>query len=134
MVFGAIGGIFVFITALGVLNTMLMSVLERTGEIGVLRAMGLRPAGVVIMFVVEALVIAAVGGAVGVAIGSLGGVWLEVHGLDLGDAMARMPSTMPVNRVLRADWTPWVAELAFALGLVMALVGSVTPSLRAVAV
>ena len=86
------------------------------------------------MFVVEALVIAAVGGAVGVAIGSLGGVWLEVHGLDLGDAMARMPSTMPVNRVLRADWTPWVAELAFALGLVMALVGSVTPSLRAVRV
>ena len=134
VVFGAIGAIFVFITALGVLNTMLMSVLERTGEIGVLRAMGLRPYGVVIMFVVEALVIAAVGGAIGVAIGSLGGVWLEVHGLDLGDAMARMPSTMPVNRVLRADWTPWVAELAFALGLVMALVGSATPSLRAVRV
>ena len=47
LVFGVIGGIFVFIIALGVLNTMLMSVLERTGEIGVLRAMGLRPAGVV---------------------------------------------------------------------------------------
>lgn len=134
VVFGAMGAIFVFITALGVLNTMLMSVLERTGEIGVLRALGLRPSGVVVLFIVEALVIAAVGGAVGALIGSAGGMWLEAHGLDLGDTMARMPATMPVNRVFRGDWAPWVAVAAFGLGLVMALVGSATPALRAVRV
>lgn len=134
VVFSSVGAIFVFITALGVLNTMLMSVLERTGEIGVLRALGLRSGGVVVLFVFEALVIAAIGGALGASLGSLGGLWLEAHGIDLGDALARVPANMPVNRVLHGDWAPWVAEVAFALGLVMALVGSATPALRAVRV
>lgn len=126
-----VGGIIVFITALGVLNTMLMSVLERTAEIGVLRALGLGVGGVVVLFVGEALAISSVGGAVGVALGSLASLWLERHGLDLGSAASNMSTTLPVNRVLYADWTPEVALAAFGLALVMALIGSASPALRA---
>ena len=60
----------VFITGLGVLNTMFMSVLERTGEIGVMRAFGLRRWQTVGLFFVEAVAIAAVGGVAGLALGS----------------------------------------------------------------
>lgn len=128
---GIIVGCIVFITALGVLNTMLMSVLERQGEIGVLRAMGLSTLGVVGLFVGEALVIALLGGALGAGLGSLLAIGLEGVGIDLGGAARNLPDTMPVNRILHPIWTPEQGLRAFALGLVMAVVGSFTPSLRA---
>lgn len=131
VIFTMVSGIFVFISALVVLNLMLMSVLRRTGEIGVLRALGLKTPGVVALFVIEALAIAAVGGALGVVAGTLPSMYLEAHGLDIGSAVSKMPDTMPVNRIIRADWSPQVALAAFGLGLLMALIGSATPSIRA---
>lgn len=124
-------GCIVFITALGVLNTMLMSVLERTGEIGVLRAMGLSTLGVVALFVVEALLISIVGGALGSGIGSVLSIALEGVGLDLGGAARNLPDTMPVNRILHPIWAPSQALKSFLLGLSVALVGSSSPALRA---
>lgn len=128
---GIVIGCIVFITALGVLNTMLMSVLERTGEIGVLRAMGLGTAGVLALFVVEALVISTVGGAIGASLGSGLAIALQGVGVDLGGAASNLPDTMPINRVLHPLWSPDLAIGAFVLGLVMAVVGSSTPALRA---
>jgi ABC-type lipoprotein release transport system permease subunit len=133
-VLSGVAGVIVFITALGVLNTMLMSVLERTAEIGVLRALGMKGRAIVALFFVEALAIGAVGGAVGVFLGSLAALRLEAVGMDLGAAADKMPATLPVNRVLHADWTPEIALLAFALGLLMALLGAALPSLRATAI
>lgn len=134
-VLGIVGGIIVFVSALGVLNTMLMSVMERTAEIGVLRALGLSGPGTVVMFVVEAMAIAAVGGLIGVVLGSAGGLWLETVGVDLGARVAaNMPPTLPANRVLRADWTPTLALAALLLGQLMALLGAAIPALRATAI
>jgi ABC-type antimicrobial peptide transport system permease subunit len=65
----------VFIGGLGMLNTMLMSVLERTREIGVLRALGWRPRGVLRMILQESLVLGAIGGICGIPLGlGLGGL------------------------------------------------------------
>ena len=64
-----ISSLVVFIGGLGMLNTMLMSVLERTREIGVFRALGWRRRHVLGMVLREALVLGAVGGVVGVALG-----------------------------------------------------------------
>jgi ABC-type antimicrobial peptide transport system permease subunit len=65
----------VFIGGLGMLNTMLMSVLERTREIGVLRALGWRRRGVLGMILQESLALGAVGGVCGVPLGlGLGGL------------------------------------------------------------
>ena len=64
-----ISSLAVFIGGLGMLNTMLMSVLERTREIGVFRALGWRRRHVLGMVLREALVLGAVGGVVGVALG-----------------------------------------------------------------
>ena len=59
----------IFIGGLGMLNTMLMSVLERTREIGVLRALGWRRRQVLGMILKESLLLGAVGGIVGILIG-----------------------------------------------------------------
>jgi len=123
--------IIVFITALGVLNTMLMSVLERTAEIGVLRSMGMKVGQVVFMFALEAIFIATIGGAMGVIVGSLGSIAMEASGVDLGSAVSNLPDTVPANRVLHPDWSPALSLIAFALGVVMAFIGSASPALRA---
>ncbi len=65
----------VFIGGLGMLNTMLMSVLERTREIGVLRALGWRRRQILGMIVKESLLLGAVGGVCGILLGlALGGL------------------------------------------------------------
>jgi ABC-type antimicrobial peptide transport system permease subunit len=72
----------VFIGAIGMLNTMLMSVLERTREIGVLRSLGWRRRRVLGMILRESLVLGAIGGVCGIPLGlglggliGLAGIW-----------------------------------------------------------
>lgn len=125
------GGVIVFITALGVLNTMFMSVLERTAEIGVMRAMGLRAWQSVVLFVVEAMAIATVGGAVGVIVGAPVSLYLGHIGIDFGAAVDKLPPTIPINTIVRPvlDWN--VAIMGVVLGYAMALVGGSLPAWRA---
>ncbi|HEY5266702.1 MAG TPA: ABC transporter permease [Acidimicrobiales bacterium] len=68
---GGLGLIALFIAALGVMNTMVMSVLERTREIGVMRALGARRSTIRRLFTFEALVLGFFGGVFGVLLGSL---------------------------------------------------------------
>lgn len=125
-------GVIIFITALGVLNTMLMSVLERTAEIGVMRAMGLRRGATLGLFVFEAVGIAVVGGTLGAVLGGLVAYYgLELHGVNLGNAVNRMPPGLAVDAVVHGDWEPYMLVQSFLLGLVMAVVGGALPAYRA---
>lgn len=128
-----LSGIIVFITALGVWNTMMMSVLERTGEIGVLRALGLTRRGAVMLFVFEALAIACIGGLFGILLGGLGGWYLETQGIQLGDGVVQNVN-LPVSSRMYGDLTPQTLVVAFVLGLVMAIAGSAVPALRAASI
>ena len=65
---GGISFLAVLVGGIGVLNTMLMSVFERTREIGVLRALGWRRRRILGMILREAALLGLIGGAVGVAI------------------------------------------------------------------
>lgn len=71
------------VAALGVLNTMLMAVFERTRELGVLMALGLRPGQVRRLIVVETVFLTLLGGAAGTAIGLALDAYLLVWGWDL---------------------------------------------------
>jgi putative ABC transport system permease protein len=124
---------FVFLTALGIWNTMTMSVLERTHEIGVLRAMGMTRKTVVGLFVGEGLAIALGGGLLGVLLG-LGPAWLLDHkGIRLGERLSESVSA-PVPETIRGDLNLEVVLLSFGLGLLMALLGSLLPALRAASI
>jgi putative ABC transport system permease protein len=61
---------------IGVMNIMLVSVIERTREIGIRMAVGAKPIDVMAQFLVESLVLAAVGGVLGLGLGALGAQWL----------------------------------------------------------
>jgi ABC-type antimicrobial peptide transport system permease subunit len=68
-VLGGIGGIALVVAAVGVVNTMIMSILERTREIGVMRAVGAKRSTVSRLFTIEASLLGLLGGVIGVGLG-----------------------------------------------------------------
>jgi ABC-type lipoprotein release transport system permease subunit len=131
---GVLVTIVVFITALGVWNTMMMSVLERTDEIGVMRAMGLGRVGAVSLFVLEASVIALLGGLLGVLLGGAAGLYLESVGLTLGEQVTQNTGNIALPETIYADVTAATTLQSFLLGLCMAVLGSALPAIRAAAI
>lgn len=66
-----VAGISLFVGGIGIMNIMLVSVTERTREIGLRKAVGARPFDILVQFLMESLIIAMVGGAIGVLIAFL---------------------------------------------------------------
>jgi len=88
---GGIAAISLLVGAIGVANTMFMSVLERIKEIGVLKALGMKDSEVTAMFLVEAAAIGFGGGAIGVLLSLLLSevlAWFSVPSLITIDLMA----------------------------------------------
>jgi putative ABC transport system permease protein len=65
-----VAAVSLFVGGIGVMNIMLVSVIERTREIGIRMAVGAKPIDVMTQFLVESLVLAAVGGVLGLALGA----------------------------------------------------------------
>ncbi|MBI2030152.1 ABC transporter permease [Candidatus Kaiserbacteria bacterium] len=68
-VLAVFGGIALTVSAIGMFNTMTVTLLERTAEIGVMRTIGASSADIVVLFVAEAVIVGFLGGVVGIAIG-----------------------------------------------------------------
>jgi putative ABC transport system permease protein len=105
--------------SVGMLNTMLMSIFERTREIGILRAVGWRRSRVLAMVLGEALVIA--------LLGTILGMVLAVAGL-------RAITTAPTARgFINPNLPPEVLLIALAMGVGLSLLGGLYPAARAAA-
>ena len=105
--------------SVGVLNTMMMSVFERTGEIGVLRALGWRRRRVLALILGEALALGGAGAVLGAALGSAG-VRL----------LARSPTA---SGFVAGQIPPAVLGVGLAMAVVLSLLGGLYPALRGAA-
>ncbi|SDX79159.1 ABC transporter permease [Eubacterium barkeri] len=78
---GVIAGISLLVGGIGVMNIMLVSVTERTREIGIRKALGASNTDIRIQFIVESIIICIIGGAIGVLVGSglgaIGGIFIK---------------------------------------------------------
>jgi ABC-type lipoprotein release transport system permease subunit len=104
-----------------ILNTLLMSVLERTREFGMLMAIGMRPAQIGAMVWLELIFLAGAGALIGIALGGAITHWLEMQGLAFPEAEAlfkqwHMPSTLyPELNLLSALAGPLAISLSIAI-------------------
>lgn len=90
-------GIVFLVASFGVVNTMLVSVFERTREFGVMRALGVGPAQLVTMVILEAVLLACLAAVLGLVLGGSGVAYLTLHGIDFS---ASIPDGFDMNGVV----------------------------------
>jgi ABC-type antimicrobial peptide transport system permease subunit len=110
LVLGGIGGIALAVAAIGVVNTMVMSILERTREIGVMRAVGAKRSTVSLLFTFEA---------------SLLGFWGGVFGVAAGYGLTRIANVF-INKQLASQSLSVRDIIGLPLWLMAAVVGIAT--------
>jgi putative ABC transport system permease protein len=113
---GGIVGISLLVGGIGIMNIMLVSVSERTREIGLRKAVGATPAAILMQFLLEAVTLCLVGGLIGLAGGEMFAFALtKIPGVELEQA------TVP--------W--WAVVMAFAFSAVVGVAFGMFPALKA---
>ena len=72
LMLGGIAGISLLVGGIGIMNIMLVSVTERTREIGIRKALGAKSRHIMVQFIIEALAMSGLGGLIGIGLGWLG--------------------------------------------------------------
>ena len=114
---GSIAGISLIVGAIGVMNIMIVSVVERTKEIGIRRAVGATSRDIGTQFIIEALTVSIVGGALGILLGV--GVGVGAGGHQLMD--------QELNTVIEF----WSIGLAAGVAVSVGFISGVYPAFKA---
>lgn len=136
MMLGGIGGVALLVAAFGVANTMTMAILERTREIGLMKAVGARDQDVLMIFLIEAGLVGLVGGLAGVTVALiLQKVVNEAVMASSGSGDGGGYNFLPINTDNLTDGIIVIPSELIIFGLILAtLVGilaGVYPALRA---
>lgn len=119
------------VAGIGVADTVLMAVFERRRELGVLKAIGMHPASIVLMIVAETLFLGAAAATAGLGLGVGLDLLLGRYGIPLGALSGFSLAGAAVPPVLHATLTAQGALLPVALILLMALLAATWPALVA---
>ena len=113
---GAIGGVSLLVAAIGIMNTMMMSIYERTKEIGIIKVLGCRISNIAGLFLAESAYIGLFGGAIGI-------------GLSYGFSI--LLNKLLVNAGLYSLIPAYLAVGAVVFSMAVALISGFYPAIRA---
>jgi putative ABC transport system permease protein len=129
VIFGGVGAVTLLVAAIGIANTMTMAILERTREIGLMKALGATNRDVLTVFLGEAAGIGFLGGLGGVILGWSAGQLLNVLAIVyLAQQSAETGAPPPSTAVFTPLWLP-ISSLIFAT--IIGLLSGLYPALRA---
>ena len=121
-VLGGIGAVSLFVAAIGIANTMMMSIYERTKEIGVIKVLGCAMGNIRNMFLIEAGCIGFVGGVIGLVLSYL--ISFLINKFLAAAFLYGMDSKLSVI-------PPWLAAAAVAFAVLIGMAAGFFPALRA---
>jgi len=114
---------------LGIINNVILSALERTEEIGMMKALGMREWEIVFVFMVEATGIGVLGGLAGCLLGYTGVSWLAKYGFSIayigGDGS---DFGVPILDRIYGTWNYPAFSFLFILGVIIAVLSSILPA------
>ena len=111
---GSIGGITLLVGGIGIMNIMLVSVTERTREIGIRMATGARQSDILAQFLVESMVVSGLGGVIGILLGT-----------SIGFVLGAIFPILPLS------FTGMPMAVAFACALTVGIIFGFTPARNA---
>jgi len=129
VVFGGIGAIALLVAAIGIANTMTMAILERTREIGLMKAVGATNKDVLTIFLGEAAGIGFLGGLGGALLGWVGSFALNVVSMQFLASQAQQQGYMSTS--LSADTPIWLLLFAIIFATLVGFLSGLYPALRA---
>jgi putative ABC transport system permease protein len=124
LLLGIFGSLALAVATLGIINTLVMAILERRREIGVLKALGAADADVRQLFFFEAGVMGFFGGIVGVGLG-----WFIGRAVTVGTNIYLKRQNLPPANVFSVPW--WLVLGAITFGIVASLAAGIYPASRA---
>lgn len=124
MFLGIFGSLALAVASLGIINTLVMAILERRREIGIMKAIGASDSDVKRLFFAEAGVMGLFGGAVGVALG-----WLIGHAINFGTNVYLQRQDMKPETFWSVPW--WLVAAAIVFSIAVSLGSGLWPAARA---
>lgn len=127
MVLGGIGAVSLFVAAIGIANTMMMSIYERTKEIGVLKVLGCAMGNIRTLFLMEAAFIGFIGGLVGILLSyGISFIINKVAGSAMQNYYYGGGGESSISYI-----PPWLALAALGFAVLIGIVSGFLPALRA---
>jgi putative ABC transport system permease protein len=121
---GIFGSLALAVASIGIVNTLVMAILERRREIGIMKAIGASDGDVKKLFFAEAGVMGAFGGALGVALG-----WMIGRLINLGTNIYLKRQDLAPEQIWFVPW--WLVGSAIVFAIVVSLVSGLYPAARA---
>jgi putative ABC transport system permease protein len=121
---GIFGSLALAVASIGIVNTLVMAILERRREIGIMKAIGASDIDVKKLFFAEAGVMGALGGALGVALG-----WTIGRVINLGTNVYLRSQDLAPEQIWFVPW--WLVGSAIAFAIVVSLLSGLYPAARA---
>lgn len=121
---GIFGSLALAVAALGIVNTLVMAILERRREIGIMKAIGASDGDVKKLFLAEAAVMGLLGGTLGVALG-----WVIGRLINAGANFYLRRQNLPAENLWAVPW--WLVGGAIAFAIVISMISGLYPAARA---